>query len=76
MLALDQFLQYRQVGRWSDYLVDERTYITLSLVAKSLLAWQVFGGTLPVVQFRLGGVLSPRVPPPVTGQCACGMDAQ
>lgn len=46
VFALNQFLQYKQVGRWSDYLVGERTYITLSLVAKSLLAWQVFGGTL------------------------------
>ena len=36
----------RQVGRWRDYLVGERAYITLSLVAKSALAWQVFGGTL------------------------------
>ena len=46
VFALNQFLQYRQVGRWADYLVGERAYITLSLVAKSLLAWQVFAGTL------------------------------
>lgn len=46
VFALNQFLQYKQIGRWADYLVGERTYITLSLVAKSLLAWQVFGGTL------------------------------
>jgi len=46
VFALNQFLQYKQVGRWSDYLVGERAYITLSLVAKSLLAWQVFIGTL------------------------------
>ena len=46
VFALNQWLQYRQVGRWRDYLVGERTYITLSLVAKSLLAWQVFAGTL------------------------------
>jgi hypothetical protein len=46
VFALNQFLQYKQVGRWSDYLVGERAYITLSLVAKSLLAWQVFAGTL------------------------------
>jgi len=46
IFALNQFLQYRQVGRWADYLVGERAYITLSLVAKSLLAWQVFAGTL------------------------------
>jgi hypothetical protein len=44
--AINQWLQYKQVGRWRDYLVGERAYITLSLVAKSLLAWQVFGGTL------------------------------
>ena len=46
VFALNQWLQYRQVGRWRDYLVGERAYITLSLVAKSALAWQVFAGTL------------------------------
>jgi hypothetical protein len=46
VFALNQWLQYRRLGRWSDYLVGERAYITLSLVAKSLLAWQVFAGTL------------------------------
>jgi hypothetical protein len=46
VFALNQWLQYKQVGRWHDYLVGERAYITLSLVAKSALAWQVFGGTL------------------------------
>ena len=46
VFALNQWLQYKQVGRWRDYLVGERAYITLSLVAKSLLAWQVFAGTL------------------------------
>ena len=44
--ALNMVLQYKKVGRWSDYLYGERTYIILSLVAKSLLAWQVFAGTL------------------------------
>lgn len=44
--AVNQWLQYKQIGRWKDYLVGERTYITLSLVAKSLLAWQVFANTL------------------------------
>jgi hypothetical protein len=39
-------LQYRKVGRWSNYVFGESTYILLSLVAKSLLAWQVFAGTL------------------------------
>ncbi len=46
IFALNQWLQYRQVGRWRDYVFGESTYIVLSLVAKSLLAWQVFGGTL------------------------------
>ena len=44
--ALVQWLQYKQIGKWSDYLAGEKTYITLSFVAKSLLAWQIFGGTL------------------------------
>ncbi len=44
--ALNQWLQYRQVGRWCDYLYGERAYMILSLVAKSALAWQIFAGTL------------------------------
>jgi hypothetical protein len=44
--AVVQWLQYRQVGPWRDYLVGERSYVVLSLVAKSALAWQVFAGTL------------------------------
>lgn len=44
--AINMLLQYKKVGRWSDYLYGERVYIILSLVAKSLLAWQVFAGTL------------------------------
>ena len=44
--ALVQWLQYKQVGKWADYLAGEKTYITLSFVAKSLLAWQIFVGTL------------------------------
>ena len=44
--ALVQFLQYKMVGKWSDYLRGEATYITLSLVAKSALAWQIFANTL------------------------------
>lgn len=46
VFALNQWLQYRQVGRWRSYLFGENAYIVLSLVAKSLLAWQVFAGTL------------------------------
>ena len=44
--AIVQWLQYKQIGKWSDYLAGEKTYITLSFVAKSLLAWQIFAGTL------------------------------
>ena len=44
--AINQALQYRQVGKWANYLQGERTYITLSLVAKSILAWQVFSGAI------------------------------
>jgi len=44
--ALNQLLQYKQVGKWRDYLFGERVYVALSLVAKSALAWQVFANTL------------------------------
>jgi hypothetical protein len=44
--ALNMALQYKKVGPWKDYLFGERMYMILSLVAKSALAWQVFGGTL------------------------------
>jgi hypothetical protein len=46
VFAVNMLLQYRRVGKWRDYLFGERAYIVLSLVAKSLLAWQVFAGTL------------------------------
>lgn len=46
VFAINQVLQYKKVGGWRDYLYGERAYIILSLVAKSLLAWQVFAGTL------------------------------
>jgi hypothetical protein len=44
--AIVQYLQYKKVGKWSDYIRGEKTYITLSLVAKSALAWQIFISTL------------------------------
>lgn len=44
--AINMLLQYKKIGPWRDYLFGERVYIILSLVAKSLLAWQVFAGTL------------------------------
>ena len=44
--GLNQWLQYRRGGRWADYAHGEKTYLVLSLVAKSVLAWQIFGGSL------------------------------
>jgi hypothetical protein len=44
--AGNMVLQYKKIGPWKDYMYDEFVYIILSLVAKSLLAWQVFAGTL------------------------------
>jgi hypothetical protein len=44
--AVNMVLQYKKIGRWHDYTYGELVYIILSLVAKSLLAWQVFAGTL------------------------------
>lgn len=44
--AVNMVLQYKKIGPWKDYTYGERVYIILSLVAKSLLAWQVFVGTL------------------------------
>jgi hypothetical protein len=44
--AFNMYLQYKQLGRWSTYILGERAYIILSFIAKTALAWQVFGGTL------------------------------
>ncbi|MBA3045792.1 MAG: hypothetical protein FP824_06225 [Euryarchaeota archaeon] len=44
--AVNMWLQYKKKGKWAEYLYGEKMYIVLSLVAKSLLAWQVFIGTL------------------------------
>jgi hypothetical protein len=44
--GLNQWLQYREVGRWRDYVYGEKVYLVLSLVAKSLLAWQIYAGSL------------------------------
>ncbi|SCX15262.1 heliorhodopsin HeR [Candidatus Aquiluna sp. UB-MaderosW2red] len=44
--GFNQAFQYKQIGPWKNYLFGETTYITLSLVAKSVLAWQVFAGAV------------------------------
>jgi hypothetical protein len=46
IFAINMILQYRRVGRWVDYLYGEKVYMFLSLFAKTILAWQVFAGTL------------------------------
>jgi len=44
--AVNMLLQYRKVGKWANYLYGERVYMILSLVAKTVLAWQIFAGSL------------------------------
>ncbi|HEY6960582.1 MAG TPA: heliorhodopsin HeR [Gaiellaceae bacterium] len=44
--AVNQALQYARVGPWLSYRYGEGVYLVLSLVAKSLLAWQVFANAL------------------------------
>lgn len=44
--AINMVLQYKKIGPWKNYMYGELVYIILSLVAKTLLAWQVFAGTL------------------------------
>ena len=44
--GLNQWLQYREVGPWRSYAFGEKAYLVLSLGAKSVLAWQIFGGSL------------------------------
>ncbi|MDA3932399.1 MAG: heliorhodopsin HeR [Tenericutes bacterium] len=43
---VNMILQYLGIGKWKNYLYGERIYITLSLVAKTFLAWLVFFGTM------------------------------
>jgi hypothetical protein len=49
IFAVNMVLQYKKVGPWKDYLVGERVYIILSLLAKTALAWMIFAGTLAPV---------------------------
>ena len=43
---INMILQYKKVGKWKDYLYGERSYIVLSLAAKSILAWLVLFGAM------------------------------
>ena len=49
IFAVNMILQYKKVGPWKNYLFGERTYIVLSLAAKTVLAWIIFSGTLAPV---------------------------
>jgi uncharacterized membrane protein len=44
--AVNMYMQYKKVGNWKDYLYGERAYMILSLAAKTILAWQIFAGSL------------------------------
>lgn len=46
VFSVNMILQYAKVGKWRDYLYGEYAYITFSLIAKALLAWQVWAGIL------------------------------
>ncbi len=46
VFATTMILQYGRIGPWKDYLTGEKTYMFMSLFAKTILAWQVFFGTL------------------------------
>ncbi|SBT42947.1 heliorhodopsin HeR [Micromonospora auratinigra] len=44
--AVNMALQYARRGRWRDYRYGEVTYILLSLLAKSALAWLIYANVL------------------------------
>ncbi len=44
--AVNQWLQYREIGPWRNYAFGEKSYLVLSLAAKSVLGWQIFAGSL------------------------------
>ena len=44
--AVNQYLQFKGLGKWKDYAYGERMYVVLSLIGKSVLAWFIFIGIL------------------------------
>jgi hypothetical protein len=44
--AVNMLLQYLRVWRWSQPYFSECIYLWLSLIAKSILAWQIYAGSL------------------------------
>jgi hypothetical protein len=43
---INQYLQQKRIGKWDKYVYGEIWFCILSLVAKQLLAWVNFGGTM------------------------------
>jgi hypothetical protein len=58
VFALNMFLQYKKIGPWKSYVFGEKFYIFLSLFAKSLLAWQVWSGTLRGTENEVSAIIS------------------
>lgn len=58
VFAINMFLQYKKIGPWKSYVFGEKVYILLSLVAKSLLAWQVWSGTLRGTDTSVSAIIS------------------
>ena len=46
LFPINMILQYKKIGKWSDYMYGEKIDIVLSLVAKTILAWLVFFGIM------------------------------
>jgi hypothetical protein len=46
--AINMWLQYKKIGKWSEYAYGEKSYIFLSLISKSALGWIIVLGTLKV----------------------------
>jgi hypothetical protein len=44
--AINMYFQYKKLGHWAKPRFAEFVYIVLDFVAKTVLAWQIFAGTL------------------------------
>ncbi len=44
--ALNLYAHYKKQGKWANYVTTERSFMILSLITKTLLAWQIFAGIL------------------------------
>lgn len=40
--GLDQWLQHRGIGTWTDYVCGEKAYVALNRAAESLLIWEMY----------------------------------